>query len=145
MFLESRERQHLHHNTLVSVFLRQLEYFQGVMILTTNRVTAFDEAVQSRIHLGIKYDPLSRKAKAEVWTNFLEQANVACGKGKATRVTPSQLEDLSRRDFNGRQVRFHRAYRFHTRFSNIVCRSRTQSAWLTPWPSQRAHRWATNT
>ncbi|KAL2056976.1 hypothetical protein ABVK25_002715 [Lepraria finkii] len=105
VFLESRERQHLHHNTLVSVFLRQLEYFQGVMILTTNRVTAFDEAVQSRIHLGIKYEPLSRKAKAEVWTNFLEQANVAGGKGKATRITPSQLEDLSRRDFNGRQIK----------------------------------------
>ena len=110
VFLESRERQHLHHNTLVSVFLRQLEYFQGVMILTTNRVTAFDEAVQSRIHLGIKYEPLSRKAKAEVWKSFLEQANAAAGKGKEPRITNAQLDDLSRRDFNGRQVRPHLAY-----------------------------------
>ena len=68
VFLETRERQHLQHNTLVSVFLRQLEYFQGVMILTTNRVTAFDDAVQSRIHLGIKYEALSEKAKEEVRT-----------------------------------------------------------------------------
>ena len=75
------------------------------MILTTNRVTAFDEAVQSRIHLGIKYEPLSRKAKVEVWKNFLGQANAASGKGKETRITSSQLEDLSRKDFNGRQVR----------------------------------------
>ena len=77
------------------------------MILTTNRVTAFDEAVQSRIHLGIKYEPLSRKAKGEVWRSFLEQANAAAGKGKEPRITNSQLDDLSRRDFNGRQVRLH--------------------------------------
>ena len=75
------------------------------MILTTNRVTAFDEAVQSRIHLGIKYEPLSRKAKGEVWKSFLEQANAAAGKGKEPRITNAQLDDLSRRDFNGRQVR----------------------------------------
>ena len=37
VFVESRTLQNLLHNTLVSVFLRQLEYFQGVMILTTNR------------------------------------------------------------------------------------------------------------
>ena len=77
------------------------------MILTTNRVTAFDEAVQSRIHLGIKYEPLSRKAKGEVWRSFLEQANAAAGKGKEPRITDSQLDDLSRRDFNGRQVKSH--------------------------------------
>jgi len=66
VFLEARERHHLQHNMLVSVFLRQLEYFQGVMLLTTNRVTTFDDAVHSRIHLGIKYDVLSKKAKKEV-------------------------------------------------------------------------------
>ena len=30
VFLEARTQHHLQHNTLVSVFLRQLEYFQGV-------------------------------------------------------------------------------------------------------------------
>lgn len=75
VFLESRERQHLQHNTLVSVFLRQLEYFQGVMILTTNRVTAFDEAVQSRVHLGIKYEALGRKAKGEVRESIFTISN----------------------------------------------------------------------
>lgn len=104
VFLESRQPQHLMHNTLISVFLRQLEYFQGVMILTTNRVTAFDEAIQSRIHLGIKYEPLSRKAKAEVWTNFLKQATSASKIRKVSKISNKQLDELSKKEFNGRQV-----------------------------------------
>ena len=105
VFLEARTQHHLQHNTLVSVFLRQLEYFQGVMILTTNRVTVFDEAVQSRIHLGIKYDQLSKKAKAEIWTAFIQQANKVSSTGVGAKLSPKQLDDLSRKEFNGRQVR----------------------------------------
>ncbi|KAK4691867.1 hypothetical protein P7C71_g5229, partial [Lecanoromycetidae sp. Uapishka_2] len=105
VFLESRQPQHLMHNTLISVFLRQLEYFQGIMILTTNRVTAFDEAIQSRIHLGIKYEPLSRKAKAEVWTNFLKQATSASKIRKVSKISSKQLEELSKKEFNGRQIK----------------------------------------
>ena len=104
VFLESRSQMHLQHNTLVSIFLRQLEYFQGIMILTTNRVTVFDEAVQSRIHLGIKYDSLSKKAKGEIWKTFLQQANAASEADQEVKVSADQLEDLSRKNFNGRQV-----------------------------------------
>ena len=104
VFLEARTQHHLQHNTLVSVFLRQLEYFQGVMILTTNRVTVFDEAVQSRIHLGIKYDQLSKKAKAEIWTAFIQQANKVSSTGVGAKLSAKQLDDLSRKEFNGRQV-----------------------------------------
>lgn len=75
------------------------------MILTTNRVTVFDEAVQSRIHLGIKYDQLSKKAKAEIWTAFIQQANRVSTTGEGSKLSPKQLDDLSRKEFNGRQVR----------------------------------------
>ncbi len=64
----------IHRNALVSIFLRQLEYFQGILFLTTNRVEVsiylsqkvflhsfglltfgrqtFDDAFQSRIHIA---------------------------------------------------------------------------------------------
>ena len=74
------------------------------MILTTNRVTVFDEAVQSRIHLGIKYDQLSRKAKAEIWTAFIQKANKVSTTGVGDQISSKQLDDLSRKEFNGRQV-----------------------------------------
>lgn len=38
-------------NSVVSVFLRKLEYYDAIMFLTTNRVAQFDEAILSRIHM----------------------------------------------------------------------------------------------
>lgn len=58
---------------MVSVFLRLLEYFQGIVFLTTNRVVHFDEAFRSRIHVGLRYGGLELKAKKEVWRLFLDK------------------------------------------------------------------------
>ncbi|KAI7539989.1 hypothetical protein KC331_g9427 [Hortaea werneckii] len=74
VFLEKREVHDIHRNALVSIFLRLLEYFQGILFLTTNRVDTFDEAFQSRIHLPLRYGELSAKAKRRVWGMFLEMA-----------------------------------------------------------------------
>lgn len=54
VFLEARMAQDIHRNALVSIFLNMLEYFQGILFLTTNRVKTFDDAFQSRIHMAIK-------------------------------------------------------------------------------------------
>ena len=37
-----------------------LEYYAGILFLTTNRIGDFDEAFASRIHLSLHYPPLSR-------------------------------------------------------------------------------------
>jgi hypothetical protein len=50
IFMGEQSSEHLQLNTLVSVFLRQLEQYDGVLFLTTNRLQAFDEVVTSRIH-----------------------------------------------------------------------------------------------
>ncbi|KAF2455723.1 P-loop containing nucleoside triphosphate hydrolase protein [Lineolata rhizophorae] len=39
-------------NALVAVFLRHLEYFSGIVFLTTNRIHVFDNAMKSRIHFA---------------------------------------------------------------------------------------------
>ncbi|KAI8941869.1 hypothetical protein NX059_003066 [Plenodomus lindquistii] len=67
VFLEARQPQDVMRNSLVSVFLRLTEYYQGILFLTTNRVETFDEAFQSRIHMGIRYENLSSKARREIW------------------------------------------------------------------------------
>jgi AAA+ superfamily predicted ATPase len=36
-------------NALLAVFLRHLEYFQGIIFLASNRVEVFDAAVKSRM------------------------------------------------------------------------------------------------
>lgn len=40
------------------MFLRRLKYYQDIMILTINRVKNIDVAIQSRISVGLQYDPL---------------------------------------------------------------------------------------
>ena len=49
VFLEERTQTDLQRNALVSVFLRVLEYYEGILILTSNRVGIFDEAFMSRV------------------------------------------------------------------------------------------------
>ena len=77
VFLEERSLHELERNKLVSIFLRVLEYYEGIMFLTTNRVQTFDAAFQSRIHISIEYPELDAKSRKQVWTSFLEQHNIA--------------------------------------------------------------------
>ena len=77
VFLEERSLHELERNKLVSIFLRVLEYYEGIMFLTTNRVQTFDAAFQSRIHISIEYPELDAKSRKKVWTSFLEQHDIA--------------------------------------------------------------------
>lgn len=126
VFLEKRNMHDIHRNALVSIFLRQLEYFQGILFLTTNRVETFDDAFQSRIHIALRYDPLDLKAKKAIFRMFVEKARsqqqqqqlkkkknkdggaVADGSDSNERVTFFTEEDyntLARHDLNGRQIK----------------------------------------
>ncbi|KAF5590034.1 AAA family ATPase [Fusarium pseudoanthophilum] len=75
VFLESRERGNkvlsTDKNALVSVFLRVLEYYQGIMFLTTNQIAEFDVAIPSRIHLAIRYESLQTSQMEAIFDSFL--------------------------------------------------------------------------
>lgn len=60
-------------NAVVGVFLRVLEYFNGLLFLTTNRVDDIDEAIVSRCIALIKYDPPDRNARRQIWQVMAEQ------------------------------------------------------------------------
>lgn len=114
VFLERRSVHDIHRNALVSIFLRLLEYFQGILFLTTNRVETFDEAFQSRIHIAVRYNDLDRKAKRIIWTTFLnmvarEEISLSDDPKKSRTpreiLTKDELDSLSRRSLNGRQIK----------------------------------------
>ena len=66
VFLEQRTLTDLQRNALVSVFLRVLEYYSGILILTSNRVGTFDEAFKSRIQLALHYDGLNEEQRQKI-------------------------------------------------------------------------------
>ena len=55
-----------------TVLLRVLEYYDGILILTTNRLKTFDIAVQSRVNFAIKYKDLDDKQKKAIYKTFIE-------------------------------------------------------------------------
>ncbi|KAL4940138.1 hypothetical protein BDV06DRAFT_224376 [Aspergillus oleicola] len=104
IFLEKRTIQDIHRNALVSIFLRLLEYFQGILFLTTNRVETFDDAFQSRIHVALRYGDLTTKAKRSVWKMFLEKVQAMDGV-QTSNFTDKDFDMLSRHNLNGRQIK----------------------------------------
>ena len=78
--------------------LRHVEYYRGVLFLTTNRVEVFDEAFYSRIHVALYFPPLSQLSKEQIWGAFVAE----CAEGG---VTAEEVGELARRSVNGRQIR----------------------------------------
>ncbi|KAJ5320623.1 hypothetical protein PENANT_c033G02621 [Penicillium antarcticum] len=104
VFLEKRTIHDIHRNALVSIFLRLLEYFQGILFLTTNRVETFDDAFQSRIHVALRYGDLTSKAKRSIWKMFLERVRAIEGVHIAS-FSEEDYDMLSRHTLNGRQIK----------------------------------------
>jgi SpoVK/Ycf46/Vps4 family AAA+-type ATPase len=83
--------------------LTSTRYFHGVLFLTTNRVQTFDPAFQSRIHLSLHYYDLSRDAREQLWSAFLQKTR---HKGHGLQdLTPAEIRKLSKRHMNGRQIK----------------------------------------
>ncbi|KAI2690275.1 hypothetical protein DTO012A7_4034 [Penicillium roqueforti] len=104
VFLEKRTIHDIHRNALVSIFLRLLEYFQGILFLTTNRVETFDDAFQSRIHVALRYGDLTVKAKRSIWKMFIERVRAIDGVHIAS-FSEEDYDMLSRHTLNGRQIK----------------------------------------
>lgn len=60
-------------NAVVGVFLRVLEYFNGLLFLTTNRTGDIDEAIVSRCIAVIKYSAPDRNDRRKIWQVMSEQ------------------------------------------------------------------------
>lgn len=104
VFLEERTHMDLERNALVSVFLRVLEYYEGILILTTNRVGTFDEAFKSRVQLALHYPKLDRKGRREIWTTFIKSLH-NMGVDANMDELEDKIESLAHNEFNGRQIR----------------------------------------
>ncbi|KAK7702860.1 hypothetical protein SLS64_009471 [Diaporthe eres] len=104
VFLQQRDTHDVNRNALVSIFLRQLEYFQGILILTTNRIAHCDPAFASRIHISLNYPDLDAGARETVWRNFLGKAKGAQG-DVVVDLSDPEIRDLAKVELNGRQIK----------------------------------------
>ncbi|KAE8392461.1 P-loop containing nucleoside triphosphate hydrolase protein [Aspergillus alliaceus] len=96
VFMEARNNTDLQRNELVSIFLRLLEYYEGILFLTTNRAESIDPAFESRIHVSLRYPDLDARSRRQIWAQFL-----IGNQG----FSPEQLDQLAEVNMNGRQIK----------------------------------------
>lgn len=71
-----RRDNDLQHNAIVAEFLRTLEYFDGLLFMTTNRVDDVDDAILSRCIAVIRYETPSREDAVKLWKSLSSQFQV---------------------------------------------------------------------
>lgn len=105
----------------ITVFLRMLEYYNGILFLTTNLPGYLDEAVKSRVHLSLRYDALSLEQVKRIFRlNINQLKEIERERSEASGTTPMDIfeddimqfgedhwnqntEEVGR--WNGRQIR----------------------------------------
>ncbi|KAI1378365.1 hypothetical protein F4677DRAFT_466113 [Hypoxylon crocopeplum] len=112
VYLERRSTNDLQRNSIVSIFLRALDYFQGILFLTTNRVGHFDEAFLSRIHVAIGYETLDDDARGQIWSNLFRKLREDHKYGGPeiqyeydAKEYVRKSEKIKKLEWNGREIR----------------------------------------
>ena len=108
IYMEERRVQDIERNHLVAGFLRALEYYKGILFLTTNRVGTFDEAFMSRIHVQIHYPNFDDEERDRLWDTFFEKLEE--DRETTMRITQSakdyvQSQEMRSLEWNGREIR----------------------------------------
>lgn len=88
-------------NSMVSIMLRFIENFKGVMFLTANRVDSLDPAFKTHITLALRYEELDKMGRNEVWLNLLD----ASGQGEAVEKGLINTLTLAEKELNGREIK----------------------------------------
>jgi hypothetical protein len=69
-----RRDNDLEHNAIVAEFLRTLEYFNGLLFMTTNRIDDVDDAILSRCIAKIQYETPPKPDAIRLWKLLAEQS-----------------------------------------------------------------------
>lgn len=103
LFLEQRREGSLERNSLSTVFLRTMEYYKGVLFLTTNRAGHIDDSFISRITCPIAYHPLSPETKSKIIMKFIRKYEETGTFEIQERAESYLIEHCA--ELNGRQLR----------------------------------------
>ncbi|KAG8526824.1 uncharacterized protein KY384_008253 [Bacidia gigantensis] len=114
IFLQKRDKTDMKRNSVVSVFLRTMEYYSGILFLTTNRVGIFDQAFRSRIHISLYYPGLQKEATLQIWKMHLVRTQRSKNEHfkirtkeilKFAKTHYIELKKANAGSWNGRQIR----------------------------------------
>jgi SpoVK/Ycf46/Vps4 family AAA+-type ATPase len=107
VFMAERHPNDIARNELVSIFLRELEYFRGIIFLTTNLYDTIDVAFRSRVNIHLLFNPLPPASRLTIWRKFLERLPPMKGSEKTVieSLEEDDLTELSKWELNGREIK----------------------------------------
>ena len=96
VYIRTRDND-VNHNAIVATFLRTMEYYSGILFMTTNRVDDVDEAIESRCTAILKYDMPSKDMANQLWNLFIKQYQLKIKKGTVEELV-EKMGEMSGRD-----------------------------------------------
>ena len=97
MFFDRNRAEHDWEVRNVNMLLQQLERFDGVCILATNRKIALDSALSRRIAIKIELDRPDRELRRHIWGKLLPP--------RMPLAEDVDVERLSETDFVGGEIK----------------------------------------
>lgn len=107
----------LQQNAIVGVFLRVLEYYNGVLFMTTNRSELVDDAITSRCLARIDYAVPTPENQARIWRVLAVGAGIEVPEPVVTKIV-EEWPRLSGRDV--KQLLKLSAKVLHSRGENVL-------------------------
>jgi hypothetical protein len=95
----SQRGDNIVQNCIVGIFLRLLEYFNGVLFLTTNRFDIIDDAIMSRVTAHIKYEYPNQEETLLIWKVLTKNFGL--------KIQESSIAEIYHKyeTFSGRDIR----------------------------------------
>ncbi|KAM5366554.1 hypothetical protein ACJZ2D_010451 [Fusarium nematophilum] len=89
---------------VVSDFVRELNAFDGILILATNTASSVEAKFTSRMTVTIRFAPHDQASRKCLWQNF---ADLASKDGEKMDVSGIEegIDELAKHEMNGRQIR----------------------------------------
>lgn len=84
-------------NAIVGVFLRVLEYYRGVLFMTTNRGVCVDDAIISRLTARFRYVEPNKEDQSKLWRILADQNGLKLDDGEIAKIIKA-TPNLSGRD-----------------------------------------------
>ena len=101
------ENANLRRNDLDSSFVRFIEYYQGIVFMTTNRVNKFDGTLMPRIDITLGLPPLDKGRRAAIWQNQIQTLvdEGTINESQAADLRGAALTKWSKDEINGHQIK----------------------------------------
>nr|QBK88591.1 MAG: AAA family ATPase [Mimivirus LCMiAC01] len=97
IYMEKRMSGYINRNSITSIFLKILEYYNGILFLITNKINNLDPCVVEKIDMMFMYNTPDIKNGTNIWKSLLNKFDL--------KLNDDTIKKLATYKLNGRKIR----------------------------------------